>query len=248
MTQEELDNMMGDIEVLDDELKPEPKDELEEIEQEQESVDELPVEEKIDDIDLSDDEQEGVDESESLQIEDDDAPLPPPADKEHKVVEQLDDVTRDSEIKASQIVDNLDGIDKLAINIKNNIEFHKNVIESNVEIFEKLSIKFHDIELFKNSFESNQELLTKIDEIELELDEIVNSVTNTVDIMQYQDIHRQKIERVINVMRALSRYMNSLFDSEISDKDRASSAKTLDSSEAIDEDELEALLESFAKK
>lgn len=39
-----------------------------------------------------------------------------------------------------------------------------------------------------------------------------------MDAMQYQDIHRQKIERVINVMRALSRYMSSLFEGKIDDK------------------------------
>ncbi len=33
---------------------------------------------------------------------------PPPPTEEHKVVHQLDDVTRDSEVKATQIFDQLD--------------------------------------------------------------------------------------------------------------------------------------------
>jgi len=47
---------------------------------------------------------------------------------------------------------------------------------------------------------------------------------NVMDIMQYQDIHRQKIERVINVMRALSKYMNTLFEGKIDDEKRVASA------------------------
>lgn len=46
----------------------------------------------------------------------------------------------------------------------------------------------------------------------------------SMDAMQYQDIHRQKIERAVNVMRALNRYMNSLFEGDIDDSKRVSSA------------------------
>jgi hypothetical protein len=71
-----------------------------------------------------------------------------------------------------------------------------------------------------------------------------------MDIMQYQDIHRQKIERVIGVMRALSKYMNSLFDSDIDDQKRATTANHIsgDSYEAVSEDDIEALLENLGKK
>ena len=72
-----------------------------------------------------------------------------------------------------------------------------------------------------------------------------------MDMMQYQDIHRQKIERVINVMRALSKYMNSLFESNIDDKSRAPSAVHLEGDKAdtlMSDDDIEALINSLGKK
>lgn len=45
-----------------------------------------------------------------------------------------------------------------------------------------------------------------------------------MDMMQYQDIHRQKIERVINVMRALANIRSSLFEGSIDDEKRVGSA------------------------
>ena len=72
-----------------------------------------------------------------------------------------------------------------------------------------------------------------------------------MDIMQYQDIHRQKIERVINVMRALAQYMNSLFEGKIDDSKRVSSAVYIagDNKEDIaSDDDIEALIASFGAK
>ena len=73
-----------------------------------------------------------------------------------------------------------------------------------------------------------------------------------MDTMQYQDIHRQKIERVINVMRSLLRYMNTLFGSDIKDEERVSSAQHIvgdsDTEDVVTNEEIEALLESFGKK
>jgi hypothetical protein len=73
---------------------------------------------------------------------------------------------------------------------------------------------------------------------------------SVMDIMQYQDIHRQKIERVINVMRALSNYMNSLFEGRIEDKKRVSSAQHIvgdTHNELASNEDIEALLAQFSK-
>jgi hypothetical protein len=69
-----------------------------------------------------------------------------------------------------------------------------------------------------------------------------------MDIMQYQDIHRQKIERVINIMRALIRYMNRLFEGKIDDNQRVKSASHIhgdESEEIVDDAEIEALIAQF---
>ena len=68
-----------------------------------------------------------------------------------------------------------------------------------------------------------------------------------MDIMQYQDIHRQKIERVINIMRALIRYMNKLFEGKVSDEERVKSATYIpgDNKEVVSDEEIEELLKQF---
>jgi len=66
--------------------------------------------------------------------------------------------------------------------------------------------------------------------------------------MQYQDIHRQKIERVINVMRALSKYMSTLFEGKIDDEKRVSSAHHIigdTHNDLASVDDIEALLAQF---
>ena len=90
------------------------------------------------------------------------------------------------------------------------------------------------------------------------LDRIIETTQNdndqtmvAMDVLQYQDIHRQKIERVINVMRALARYMNSLFEGQISDEKRVSSAVHIQgdaTSDVVDEEDIEALIAAFGQK
>ena len=75
---------------------------------------------------------------------------------------------------------------------------------------------------------------------------------NIMDIMQYQDIQRQKIERVINVMPALTTYMNHLFAGKIDDAKRVTSAVHIHgdttTEDVVSSDDIEALLASFGKK
>jgi len=69
--------------------------------------------------------------------------------------------------------------------------------------------------------------------------------------MQFQDIHRQKIERVINIMRSLANYMNHLFSSSTDDSQRVSSAKHIpgdDTADLVADDDIEALINSFGQK
>jgi hypothetical protein len=83
------------------------------------------------------------------------------------------------------------------------------------------------------------------------MDTNIDTVMNIMDIMQYQDIHRQKIERVINVMRALSTYMNHLFSSKVDDAKRVTSAVHLpgdSTADVVNSEDIEALLASFGQK
>jgi hypothetical protein len=179
-------------------------------------------------------------------------PEAPALNEDNRMVEQLDDVTRDSEEKAAEMFDSIDAINESITNIENKIS--NNVtenLEHNIEIFTKLSEKFPKIDSFKKALEMNQTCMESMNEINEELYNNQDEIMMIMDKMQYQDIHRQKIERVINVMRSLALYMNHLFSSNIEDSKRTSSAKHLEGDQGNDlvaEDDLEALIASFGDK
>ncbi|PHS59025.1 MAG: chemotaxis protein [Sulfurimonas sp.] len=173
---------------------------------------------------------------------------PLPATEEHKMVHQLDDVTKESEEKATEIFDIIENISNELMEKEENINNISEVFSSNIELFSTLSEKFPDVNAFKSQLEKNK---TGLDETASVLDILQasgDSIMSVMDIMQYQDIHRQKIERVINVMRALSRYMNALFEGRIDDDKRVASAQHLPgdkNDELASMDDIETLLEKF---
>ncbi|MCK9373337.1 MAG: chemotaxis protein [Sulfuricurvum sp.] len=178
-------------------------------------------------------------------------PPPPPTD-DNKMVHQLDDVTKESEEKASEIFDLIEGISNDLGDGEKQVKSVNAVIKSNIELFETLSVKFPHVEAFKTQLTKNKEASENMGEILEIFQNGGDTIMNVMDIMQYQDIHRQKIERVINVMRALSTYMNHLFSGKIDDAKRVSSAVHLPGDTSTDDivssDDIEALLASFGKK
>jgi vacuolar-type H+-ATPase subunit I/STV1 len=94
-------------------------------------------------------------------------------------------------------------------------------------------------------------LIDKSDENEENYKDINNDIRNiifeTMSVMQYQDIHRQKIERVINTMRSISQLMNHSLGSV--SNTFAPSAKHIagdENDDAMDSDELEALIKQMS--
>ena len=178
---------------------------------------------------------------------------PPPPLTENKVVHQLDDVTKESEEKASQIFDMLEAISNEGMVIEEKIGAIINITNSNIDIFEKLVTKFPNIPKFSAQLSDNKTILDELATMNDGLGTIGMNCMSAMDTMQYQDIHRQKIERVINIMRALSNYMNRLFEGKIDDDKRVSSAKHIhgddtSTKDVVDEDDIEALIASFGKK
>lgn len=181
----------------------------------------------------------------------DEAITPPPATKEHQVVHQLDDVTRDSEEKASEIFDALDSVMN---NIDGSMEALSKIeaIASEFEeLFTTLSQKFPGIARFEKAKAQAQEIGSLTAEVDDMLQSANDQILGAMDTMQYQDIHRQKIERVINIMRALSRYMSALFEGSIEDEKRVKSARHIEgdtgTDEVISNDDIEALIAQFGK-
>jgi hypothetical protein len=230
MTQEELDAMMNgeidDIDGFDDEI-----------------VEEEAVEEEV--VSQDDEENTGVPSGYSDKTS---HHWPLPATDENKMVHQLDDVTKESEEKASEIFDIIENISNDLMEKEENASNVVEVISSNIELFTTLSAKFPDVEAFKTQLEKNEAALNDISETLEMLQTSGDSIMSVMDIMQYQDIHRQKIERVINVMRALSKYMNTLFEGKVDDDKRVSSAQHIAGdthNDVASTDDIEALLEQF---
>jgi len=233
MTQEELDALMGgdvDLNALDDIAEEESSEEPAEDTPEQ-------SESAAEDENIP----EGYSEGTSHQ-------WPLPATDENKMVHQLDDVTKESEEKASEIFDIIENISNELMEKEDNINNTVEVLNSNIELFKNLSEKFPEVEAFKTQLGKNE---AAIEDANIALEMLQNSgdeIMNVMDIMQYQDIHRQKIERVINVMRALSKYMNTLFESKVEDDKRVSSAQHIAGdthNDVASTDDIEALLEKF---
>jgi len=234
MTQEELDALMaGDLE-LDEETTVE-EEIVEESNEEEKNVDNLPLGQQ----------------AEHFRVDATSSWPPPPPTEDHQVVNQLDGVTKDSEVKATEIFDKLESINNMTMNIENAATEQIELLKNNIDIFERLSTKFSNIESFKTALEENKTALSKAEEVLSDAQGASDEVMMTMDVMQYQDIHRQKIERVINVMRALSQYMSLLFDSKVEDDERVGSAIHIDgdgTQEVVNEDDIEALIASFGQK
>jgi len=241
MTQEELDALMsGDLEDMD--------------ELEEESSEVLDVTHENSEVDTS----ENISLEESVTedsipegyAEDTAHHWPLPATDENKMVHQLDDVTKESEEKASEIFDIIEGISNDLMEKEDNVQKSIDTFNANIDLFTTLSTKFPDVEAFKTSLEQNELALQSANLTLKSLQTSGDSIMSVMDIMQYQDIHRQKIERVINVMRALSKYMNTLFEGKVDDDKRVSSAKHIvgdDSNDIASTDDIEALLAKFGQ-
>lgn len=237
MTQEELDALMsGDIDLDETYAEPESAENVEEL-PEEEVFEENPSEE-------SNPDKYRVSAMNSW-------PPPPPTD-DNKMVHQLDDVTKESEAKASEIFDLIEGISNDLGKGEKDVKKIRAVLESNIGLFTTLNAKFPHVEAFKTQLEQNKEALENLETIFETLQNGGDTIMNIMDIMQYQDIHRQKIERVINVMRALSTYMNHLFSGKIDDSKRVASAVHIhgdtNTEDVVSSDDIEALLASFGQK
>lgn len=241
MTQEELDALMAGG--LDEEETPEQ-------EVAEESNTEEVAEESESDEETTND--ESFKEAHEYRAAADMAWPPPPPTQDHKMVYQLDDVTKDSEKKAGEVFDKLESVNNFMMEAEENANEVISLIDSNIELFESLCTKFPNVEQFKKSLKDNQAMKLKVEDLINSAQMAEDEIMMTMDIMQYQDIHRQKIERVINVMRALSKYMSNLFEGKVADEQRVGSAVHIHGDEntesVVSNDDIEALIASLGKK
>ncbi len=156
----------------------------------------------------------------------------------------------DYEEKAGEIFDIIENISNELMEKEEEANKTIDTLTSNIELFKTLTQKFPDVVAFSTSLEQNEEALVAAQTIIETMQNSGDEILNVMDIMQYQDVHRQKIERVINVMRALSKYMNTLFEGKMDDDKRVSSAQHIvgdTHNDIASDDDIEALLAQFGK-
>lgn len=171
--------------------------------------------------------------------------LPP---KEHRVIDRLDQINRESEEKVNKLVEKLESISEsvdmvegLIRDIKPYVSKHKEFMDFFVEHFPKTSIK--------NNYEYFKSIVEILNEIENRVNLIRNNTFEAMDILQFQDITRQKIERVISVVKALHDYLNNWFASDSEDAHRARVAHTIvnDSEKQRVDQEVEEIIKQMQR-
>jgi hypothetical protein len=171
---------------------------------------------------------------------------PLPVEKEHKVVNQLNEVAEDSEEKASQIFDVLSYILDQNDVVQRGNSGATEFIDSQIVLLDTLSKKFPNVEVFAQNMQKAQETKTALEEINNAINDENNKVFEAMELMQFHDINRQKIERVMSVIKKLSNYLNGLFEDD-SAKPEVQIAKHIsgDSTESVTEDDLDSLIAEF---
>ena len=276
MSQEEIEALMNGADFEPEESVEEPQSDdvvesaeeenfddilagIEGISDDEPDVVESAEEENFDDIlagidGVSDDEPSNEEPKSSNNVEksvdkENDEKYPLPVENEHKVVNQLNEVAEDSEEKASQIFDVLSFI----LDENNEIQkYNKDMglfVEKQIVLLESLGTKFPNISVFSENLELAKNALAESKELSNKVDGENNKVFEAMELMQYHDINRQKIERVMSVIRSLSTYLNGIFEDE-SDKPTVQIAKHIsgDGTNTVGEDDLEALISQFGNE
>ncbi len=206
------------------------------------------IEENIsskDDIDVSLDENEFPDIDEKI----DNGVFPLPAEEDTKVVTQLSAVANDSEEKATKIFDVLSNILDYNNSIQNDMQKIDAFNKKQIAMLSSLSTKFPNIEVFKSSLEEAKSMNLHLEDANKNIDSGNNEIFTAMELMQFHDINRQKIERVMSVIRKLSTYLNNLFEDDGS-KQEVAVAKYIhgdSSNDLVDGEDLEALISEFNK-
>ena len=211
---EDLD--LDSLDKLEDEVKPEEQVDLKNL-----TVEEAPKievkENSLKEKDISEKKETRSDEDvakdwTSSRIEEGVFPLP--VEKDTKVVSQLNQVANDSEEKVSQIFDVLSLTLDNNNELRNSIKSMESFIDSQNSLLESLNNKFPNIEVFEEHLNNIKTVSTTLNNLKQQSSTEDAQIFQAMELMQFNDINRQKIERVMSVIRKLSMYLNNLFEDD----------------------------------
>ncbi len=214
----------------------------------------LEVDDYLNDLDFNLD-AESIDEMDK--VKDSEEPISTKSKKGNNVVNvdqinipnQLGEVANDSEEKATKIFDALSYI------LEDNEELRKTTkqldefMQSQLKMLETLNKKFPNVKEFSNNLDLIKGLIDKPKEIQARLHNRDKELFDTMELMQFHDINRQKIERVMGLVINLSRQLNAIFDDE-SKSISLPGATHLpgdNTDDLVNSDDLESLIAEFGK-
>ncbi|TLP37015.1 hypothetical protein [Arcobacter arenosus] len=175
--------------------------------------------------------------------------FPFPVEEDTKVVNQLSAVANDSEEKATKIFDVLSNILDYNNAIQNDIQALSGFNEKQIAMLSSLSQKFPNINAFQQNLEQANQMAEYINDANEKINDGSTEIFQAMELMQYHDINRQKIERVMSVIRKLSTYLNNLFEDE-NNREEVAIAKHIHgdkNDDLVGDDDLEALIAEFNK-
>ncbi|MFW0743456.1 hypothetical protein [Aliarcobacter butzleri] len=175
--------------------------------------------------------------------------FPFPAESDTKVVTQLSQVANDSEEKVSQI------FDVLSLGLDNNNELRKafkeydSFITAETNLLVSLNNKFPNIKIFDEHLKNIHTVKYSLEKLKALLNDEDMHIFQGMELMQFNDINRQKIERVMSVIRKLSIYLNNLFEDD-GKTTNLPMAKHIhgDETEDLVGDDLDKLIAEFSQK
>lgn len=173
--------------------------------------------------------------------------FPLPADPESKVVTQLSAVANDSEEKATKIFDVLSYILDENSAIDSSVKKMEEFMNAQEKVLQTLNAKFPNVDVFSTNLELLNSLKGEPKKISDALSNENNELFSAMELMQYHDINRQKIERVMSVIRKLTIYLNNIFEDDNSHEEIVV-AKHIsgDSTEdLVGDEDLDALIAEF---
>jgi len=173
--------------------------------------------------------------------------FPLPVENDTKVVNQLNEVATDSEEKATKIFDVLSNILDYNNDIQSDVTALNVFNEKQIAMLTSLSQKFPKIDVFQENLNQAQLMGSHITGINDKLNDGNTEIFQAMELMQYHDINRQKIERVMSVIRKLSSYLNNLFEDD-SNRAEVAVANHIhgdDTEDLLGDEDLEALIAEF---
>ncbi len=175
--------------------------------------------------------------------------FPLPAGNDTKVVNQLSEVANDSEEQARKVMDILSNILEYNNDIQNDLKILNSFNEKQISMLSSLNQKFPNIEVFKESLLESKKMTSHLTSSTQKVDGGTNDIFQAMKLMQFNDINRQKIERVMSVIRKLATYLNNIFEDDES-HDEVVVAKHIHgdkTSDLVDDEDLESLIAEFNK-